>query len=226
MQLHRQEGAVLTSCLSGVHLVRIRRMVITPQNCLLMSSLRKHSPKDPPLTWSKTEISIYITYLALALLYAMDSVRRLGDELLAEGRLKPLYTGSSDNGVIYGHALLGSLPFTERLADWSDHQWNSFRLNLSSVVVFATLHTVASRYSVELPEMNDDFFHRCIRYYMGPRGYVAFQLVMSTCFAVYLHRAYAAFLMGALLSNKVLVERMLRPGKDSVQFKWVVARGE
>ncbi|EER04010.1 Glycerol uptake protein, putative [Perkinsus marinus ATCC 50983] len=56
---------------------------------------------------------------------------------------------------------------------------------------------------------------------MGPRGYVAFQLVMSTCFAVYLHRAYAAFLMGALLSNKVLVERMLRPGKDSVQFKWV-----
>ncbi|EER18631.1 hypothetical protein Pmar_PMAR010007 [Perkinsus marinus ATCC 50983] len=60
----------------------------------------------------------------------MDSVRRLGDELLAEGRLKPLYT-------------------------------------------------------------------------------------------VYLHRAYAAFLMGAVLSNKVLVERMLRPGKDSVQFRWV-----
>ncbi|KAF4666108.1 hypothetical protein FOZ61_010210 [Perkinsus olseni] len=156
-----------------------------------MSSCRKPAA-DPPLVWSKTEISVYIIYLAVALLYAMDSVRRLGDELLDEGRLKPLYAGS--------------LPFTDRRADWSDPQWNSFRLNLPILLVFACTHTVLSRF---------------IRYYTGPRGYLAFQLIVGVGYVLYLHRAYAVFLLGAVLANKITVESMLRRGKDSVQFRWV-----
>mmetsp|Transcript_1399 Transcript_1399/g.1197 ORF Transcript_1399/g.1197 Transcript_1399/m.1197 type:complete len:99 (+) Transcript_1399:142-438(+) len=64
---------------------------------------------------------------------------------------------------------------------------------------------------------------RLIRHYTNPKGYVIFQLVIGIGYILYLHRAYSIFLLTALLINKLLIESMLRKGKNTVEFKWVPA---